>query len=1201
MKIKLFLLFLLPNLVFSQLNNNWAFPIKSGISFNNSDSISFISSSLAEFSSNSGSFSGINATVSDCNGDISFYTNLEFVYNKNHQKVINSFWNKNNYDGDSYLRTKMIVVPNPKNSSQYYIFFSTDTPDFHAGWVPTKKIKKVKNYYYSLFDVSANSGSGGMVFVGKTFNLGPIYSSNIAFAKHSNNRDFWILVPQNVDTLNAYLLDTSGLSSVKIQSKVKLMVPVDSSSYWRLGLNKYTTVNDGSWALFSGTIVLNHGYNKLFACGRDIGYETDRIWMYDFNRSTGKCTNEKSVLSNFLKLYNGRQAYITTNMILSSNDSFLYATNGIAQGQKDYSYIVQVNLNSFKYKVIGKYLDSRWDLGLGLGRDQKIYLFGDTFLYRIPFPNKIKCGFDIVKKFKIYEEILANREIRFPQTAYELSNRIFLPERPNIQENCVDTSLFYFSGDTLAHKLIWNFGDGDSITQQSPIPWTTAVKHKYKKSGRYIIKLSAYFKECNVFKTVIDTIDVKLKPSIISTQRTSKSSCYNEISEFDFTVSNVDTAIVYVNGIFNSKLKVDTSNKVKFSIVSTDTFTKKITVNFSNKLGCSIAYSQSFVPKIYPKVVGNWKIVSPKFTKASNAIITGCYPLKISLCDSSINKSRSCIWSHSKDSTVFSTLNYTLQVADTNNSKKYYFSSISKDGCYTIDSFKINGFSKPKIKTKISLLNICKNENKIEFLDSQRDKTDLQTIFWGDGSSESIVNFPISHHYNDTGAYLLKYIKSTINDCFDSFKTMLKIEPLPMNECTIKVVDSCAKSNMLAVSNYGKNKVFLQWGDGNQDSIVSTKMHHYQGIGPYQIKIKVVNKNGCLDTFILPSIKPMKNAFLRMKLLKDTFCANEKFELTQHVQVFNSKDVLSKVNTWIDQMFQGSKTVGDSLVLMKTFGYGKQTIKSIVYANSTCNDTSQITIFVIPEMKLSVQVKDICVGDSLKLKSNWTTQYPIDSLIYNLNGKRYFQNTPQSPNLKSLYSLPMGKYVLVTKINDRFQCSQVDSSEINVFAKPNVDFSYNENNFDENNQQLMFFDHTVNAINWNWDFEKLGNSNIQNPHLIVPINSKLKVHLTVSDLHGCVDSLEKELFIFHEIKFSLPTAITINNDGRNDVFQFYEKQWVDKLEINIFNRWGEKVFESQDKNFQWSPVISGTYIYQMKIRDINRKSHYLNGTVDVFR
>ena len=102
-------------------------------------------------------------------------------------------------------------------------------------------------------------------------------------------------------------------------------------------------------------------------------------------------------------------------------------------------------------------------------------------------------------------------------------------------------------------------------------------------------------------------------------------------------------------------------------------------------------------------------------------------------------------------------------------------------------------------------------------------------------------------------------------------------------------------------------------------------------------------------------------------------------------------------------------------------------------------------------------------------------------------------------------------------------------------------------------------------------------------------------------MHGCVDSLEKELFIFHEIKFSLPTAITINNDGRNDVFQFYEKQWVDKLEINIFNRWGEKVFESQDKNFQWSPVISGTYIYQMKIRDINRKSHYLNGTLDVLR
>jgi gliding motility-associated-like protein len=233
------------------------------------------------------------------------------------------------------------------------------------------------------------------------------------------------------------------------------------------------------------------------------------------------------------------------------------------------------------------------------------------------------------------------------------------------------------------------------------------------------------------------------------------------------------------------------------------------------------------------------------------------------------------------------------------------------------------------------------------------------------------------------------------------------------------------------------------------------------------------------------------------------------------------------------------------------------------------------------------------LGDSLVVNSAWTNQFAVDSLIYNLNGTKYAQKSPNTPNKKYFYSLPTGSYVLRTTVVDRFQCKQQDSVNIQVFANPAVDFSYNENTFDENNQQLVFFDHTPSAVSWNWNFEKLGNSNVQNPNLIVPINSKLKVHLMVTDAHGCMDSLAKELLVFHEIKFSFPSAITINGDGRNDIFKSYEKQWIEKLQLKIFNRWGEKVFETNDKNFEWSTSVSGTYVYQLSIKDINRKFEFL--------
>jgi gliding motility-associated-like protein len=64
----------------------------------------------------------------------------------------------------------------------------------------------------------------------------------------------------------------------------------------------------------------------------------------------------------------------------------------------------------------------------------------------------------------------------------------------------------------------------------------------------------------------------------------------------------------------------------------------------------------------------------------------------------------------------------------------------------------------------------------------------------------------------------------------------------------------------------------------------------------------------------------------------------------------------------------------------------------------------------------------------------------------------------------------------------------------------------------------------------------------------------------------------------------VPNAFTANGDGLNDKFQWLPV-FVKDLEIEIFNRWGEKVFESKDKLAQWDgkykgdPVQADVYFY----------------------
>ncbi len=66
----------------------------------------------------------------------------------------------------------------------------------------------------------------------------------------------------------------------------------------------------------------------------------------------------------------------------------------------------------------------------------------------------------------------------------------------------------------------------------------------------------------------------------------------------------------------------------------------------------------------------------------------------------------------------------------------------------------------------------------------------------------------------------------------------------------------------------------------------------------------------------------------------------------------------------------------------------------------------------------------------------------------------------------------------------------------------------------------------------------------------------------------------------------VPNAFTANGDGLNDQFQWVPV-FVKDLEIEIFNRWGEKVFESKDKLAQWDgkykgdPVQADIYFYKI--------------------
>ena len=86
----------------------------------------------------------------------------------------------------------------------------------------------------------------------------------------------------------------------------------------------------------------------------------------------------------------------------------------------------------------------------------------------------------------------------------------------------------------------------------------------------------------------------------------------------------------------------------------------------------------------------------------------------------------------------------------------------------------------------------------------------------------------------------------------------------------------------------------------------------------------------------------------------------------------------------------------------------------------------------------------------------------------------------------------------------------------------------------------------------------------------------------------------------------VPTAFTPNGDGNNDLLYPYGTADVSKLEFEIFNRWGEKIFATNDKTkgwdgtFQGNLVEMGVYAYRLKVV-IGGKTSETAGNVTLIR
>ncbi len=90
----------------------------------------------------------------------------------------------------------------------------------------------------------------------------------------------------------------------------------------------------------------------------------------------------------------------------------------------------------------------------------------------------------------------------------------------------------------------------------------------------------------------------------------------------------------------------------------------------------------------------------------------------------------------------------------------------------------------------------------------------------------------------------------------------------------------------------------------------------------------------------------------------------------------------------------------------------------------------------------------------------------------------------------------------------------------------------------------------------------------------------------------------------------MPTAFTPNDDGLNDTYYpiFDQGCNITGYSFSIYNRWGQRVFYSQDPNAKWDGEFLGTraelgvYMYYFKyMAGIQNNQHLIKGDITLIR
>lgn len=211
-------------------------------------------------------------------------------------------------------------------------------------------------------------------------------------------------------------------------------------------------------------------------------------------------------------------------------------------------------------------------------------------------------------------------------------------------------------------------------------------------------------------------------------------------------------------------------------------------------------------------------------------------------------------------------------------------------------------------------------------------------------------------------------------------------------------------------------------------------------------------------------------------------------------------------------------------------------------------------------------------------------------------------STEEDAGTQSITVYPEETTVYSVIVSD--SCSNtLTASMIVAVRAPEADFTWE---YYENRKLNFIPTASPDVVAYYWDFGDGDTSTMISPFHTYLDTGFFDVTLVVTNKYGCTDTIIHTIYAYPDFVFYIPNSFTPNQNGLNDVFTGKGEGFM-RFYMEVFNRWGEKIYESNDIHRGWngthksqdSPI--GTYVYKMEVQTPVGKIHNYVGHINLIR